>query len=212
MHRELPHFDKKYLIQSVTTRLYDSIPKLKIIYLQERLKPLNQNERKIELARQLEAFLDKGEGQQFMMNHDVAKIVEDQLLEIFISDGLIAWVIMPNHVHFITARRLSTSLKELIKRWKGISAYKCNILLKRHGYFWAKNYFDRFIRDEEHLNRCVQYINYNPVKAGLVRNPSEYPFCSAARRDFNPFKIHLLTFAFIVKQSLTFLLFEVLYM
>ena len=50
------------------------------------------------------------------------------------------------------------------------------------GTVWAKDYFDRFIRDEIHFLNTVRYIEENPVKAGLVARPSDWPFSSAAER------------------------------
>ena len=40
-------------------------------------------------------------------------------------------------------------------------------------------YFDRYIRDQEHFNNVVNYINNNPVKAGLVDDPTHYRWSSA---------------------------------
>ena len=40
-------------------------------------------------------------------------------------------------------------------------------------------YFDRYIRDYDHFEKVVNYIHNNPVKAGLVKSPSEYRWSSA---------------------------------
>jgi REP element-mobilizing transposase RayT len=42
-------------------------------------------------------------------------------------------------------------------------------------YFWVLDYWDRYIRDDRHLESVVDYIHYNPVKAGLCRNPQDRP-------------------------------------
>jgi hypothetical protein len=40
-------------------------------------------------------------------------------------------------------------------------------------------YFDRYIGDYEHFDKVVNYIHNNPVKAGIVKSPSEYRWSSA---------------------------------
>jgi len=53
--------------------------------------------------------------------------------------------------------------------------------------FWQDDYFDRYIRDEDHYRRVVRYIENNPVKAGLVPLAAEWPWGSAhfrVRRAF----------------------------
>ena len=51
------------------------------------------------------------------------------------------------------------------------------------GPFWARDYFDRFMRDEDHLARTLQYVEANPVKAGLVTEAADWLFSSARHRQ-----------------------------
>ena len=46
-----------------------------------------------------------------------------------------------------------------------------------------REYHDRRIRDEAHLNRAIVYIETNPVKAGLCERPEDWPWSSAAGRS-----------------------------
>ena len=46
---------------------------------------------------------------------------------------------------------------------------------------WHREYWDRFIRNERHLQQAVEYIHQNPVKAGLVARPQDWRWSSAAR-------------------------------
>jgi REP element-mobilizing transposase RayT len=57
---------------------------------------------------------------------------------------------------------------------------EANQILGRTGQFGFREYFDRYIRDERHFANAVQYIHENPVKAGLVENPEDWPFSSAS--------------------------------
>ena len=50
--------------------------------------------------------------------------------------------------------------------------------------FWQRDYWDRFIRDERHFDATKMYIESNPVAAGLVKNPVDWPWSSAGKEDF----------------------------
>ena len=50
--------------------------------------------------------------------------------------------------------------------------------------FWQRDYWDRFIRDERHFDATKMYIESNPVAAGLVNNPVDWPWSSAGKEDF----------------------------
>ena len=54
-------------------------------------------------------------------------------------------------------------------------------MLERRGGFWQVDYYDRYIRNEEHYHRTVEYIEMNPVKAGICENREGWAFSSAAK-------------------------------
>ena len=132
----------------------------------------------------IDKYEDSGVGQCFMRDDRVAQIVKDTL---FYYDGkkykIIAWCIMPNHVHILIEVFNGFSLSEIIHSWKSFSANQINKLLNRTGQVWMMEYFDRYIRDYEHFDKVVNYIHNNPVKAGLVKSPSEYRWSSAYDGD-----------------------------
>ena len=70
------------------------------------------------------------------------------------------------------------SLGEIVRQWKGSSAFQINRELKRKGSLWSNDYFDRVIRDDEHFWNCISYIHRNPVRAGLVKELNDWPFSS----------------------------------
>jgi hypothetical protein len=45
------------------------------------------------------------------------------------------------------------------------------------------DYFDRFVRDAEHLRKATEYILYNPVSAGLCTSPTDWEWSSAGKDD-----------------------------
>jgi hypothetical protein len=67
----------------------------------------------------------------------------------------------------------------MLKAWKGTSANAANAVLGRSGTFWQEDYWDRYMRDEEHFRKAKHYVEWNPVKAHLVRQPEEWAFSSA---------------------------------
>ena len=50
---------------------------------------------------------------------------------------------------------------------------------------WQREYWDRFIRNERHFEAAKRYIAMNPVKAGLVDKPKDWPWGSAKQRGEN---------------------------
>ena len=95
---------------------------------------------------------------------------------------LLAWCIMPNHVHVVLETTPSYGLGSIIHSWKGFTASLANERLGRSGPFWHPDYFDRFMRSERHLCDVVAYVEANPVKAGLVSVAGHWRWSSASRR------------------------------
>jgi len=93
--------------------------------------------------------------------------------------SLVAWVIMPNHVHVVVQMGDGSSLAEAVRLWKGRSARAINRDLGRRGALWQREYHDRFIRDQDHLAAAVAYVHSNPVTAGLCATPEDWPLSSA---------------------------------
>jgi putative transposase len=94
------------------------------------------------------------------------------------------FVIMPNHVHLILEVRRGMSIELAMQLIKGGFSYR---LKKEKGYLsevWQKGFSEVRIVDEGSMRRYRQYIEQNPIKAGLAAAPEEYPYCFAflARR------------------------------
>ena len=144
----------------------------------------HSNSKEREKLVMIDKYEDSGVGQCFMRDERVAQIVKDAL---FYYDGnkykIIAWCIMPNHVHILIEVFNGISLSEIIHSWKSYSANQINKLLNRTGQVWMMEYFDRYIRDYDHFEKVINYIHNNPVKVGLVKSPSEYRWSSAYDGD-----------------------------
>jgi len=177
----LPHIDADGLTQFVTIRLADAVPLPLIRQWKERLSLGDQAqspdpEAALELQRWIARYEDRGHGACFLRKPNVAAAVQQILLNTV--PGLLHWVIMPNHLH-VLFRNDGEALGTTMRKLKGRTARKANQLLGRTGSFWFPDYFDRMIRDHDHLRRTVFYIEQNPVKAGLARTAEEWEFGSA---------------------------------
>jgi len=171
----LPHFDAPHMTQLVTFMLDDSFP---ITRRREWESILQEPDTSIR-RRKLEAWLDRGHGDCWLRQPAVADAVAAVLHS---RDGedyqVLAWVIMPNHVHLVV-QVWDVPLAKLLHLWKGASARNANGLLNRTGRFWQTDYFDTLIRDEAHFRQAVRYVEANPVKAHLVRETADWPWSSA---------------------------------
>ena len=80
---------------------------------------------------------------------------------------LLAWCVMPNHVHVVVRLFPGQELAKVVKAWKNFSAKAANQALGRKGRFWQREYYDRLIRNGDELDRAIRYVVENPAKAGL---------------------------------------------
>jgi putative DNA methylase len=185
----LPHFDKPGTQQFISYHLADSMPAER----RSEWKAFLQLEDDLERQRKIQAYLDRGLGDCHLRDPAIAEMVQGSLWH---HDGvkyrLLAWVVMPNHVHALV-EIWQTPMGEVLKSWKSYTAKEANRRLAREGTFWAEDYFDRYIRDEDHFRRVVRYIENNPVQARLVRTPEEWPWCSARHRSKDDLSARRLT-------------------
>jgi REP element-mobilizing transposase RayT len=91
-----------------------------------------------------------------------------------------AFVVMPNHVHMLIEPRVDTV--RLLKALEGSTASLANRILRRtHRPFWQDESFDHWVRNSAEFERIRRYIERNPVSAGLVQRPEDWPWSSAAK-------------------------------
>jgi REP element-mobilizing transposase RayT len=126
-----------------------------------------------------------GLGYDSVVRNDYVKAHLCQVVQVLnrtISEILFGNRYMSNHVHTLF-KVDAVPMSQIVETWKKHTANKINRLLKRRGAFWAAGYFDTFMRDAEHEQRTVRYIENNPTKAKLLLDPKEWPWSSARFRD-----------------------------
>ena len=176
----LPHFEAGQRAQFITLHLADSLSQ-ELLQNWKRALEQHQCESVVRSLRiKIEVYLDAGYGACYLKQEPIASSVEDALLHFdSIRYNLRSWVVMPNHIHFLAAPLADHKLSHIMHSLKSYTAQEANRKLGRKGRFWMEDYFDRYIRDEDHYRRTVAYIEHNPVKAGLCSRPEEWRFSSA---------------------------------
>jgi REP element-mobilizing transposase RayT len=175
----LPHRDEPGLLQFVTFRLADSFPET-LRSEWEHLWKIEDNQQR---RKQLQSYLDKGRGNCHLRKPEVASIVQETLLYFNRARyDLLAWCIMPNHLH-VLLKTTNTPMSAIIHSWKRSSAFEANKWLGRRGAFWASDYWDTFMRNSKQESATIRYIETNPAKARLVLDPKSWPWSSARFRN-----------------------------
>src|SRR6266436_6448385 len=177
--RHLPHWRQENTTYFVTFRLADSIPAAKLsdleatreAWLKHNPEPWSDAQCKEYYERfsaKLEEWLDAGSGSCVLKNERVSKIVADALNH-FEGERykLGAWVVMPNHVHVTVTPLEGYTLSEILHSWKSYTAHELNKLLGPAGQLWQRESYDHIVRNERALFKIEDYIEHNPLKAGI---------------------------------------------
>ena len=178
----LPHWhqDGKYVF--VTFRLYDSLPQEKLQWLRDEKEswlkrhpqPWDEKTTKgyiVKFGKTVDKWLDNNYGDCLLKKATNRRIVEDALL---FFDGkrydLIAFVVMPNHVHILMKLKEGHELVEIMKSIKSYTAKRINDNENKSGPVWQSESYDRLIRDHDHFKNVVRYIIANNKNLAWVVN------------------------------------------
>jgi type I restriction enzyme R subunit len=204
--RNLPHWDVPGAPYFVTTCLDGGIPAQGLLEIakhrreidvQPRPESMSVMEWKVQCWKKsfvrVEEWLDLRSANRALEDPTLASIVVNAIHHF--ADGrydLCAYVVMPSHYHWLfqpkeewikTPKNEGRSPRERITySVNRYTATQCNKYLKQKGSFWQKESFDHWARDVEELERIMRYVEENPVKAGLVAAPEDWPFSSARVR------------------------------
>ena len=90
-----------------------------------------------------------------------------------------AYALMTNHVHLMATPADGTGLSRMMQGIGRIYVPAFNVRYQRTGGLWEGRYRSFAIEDERYWLACLRYVELNPVRAGLVSAPEEYPWSSA---------------------------------
>jgi putative transposase len=90
-----------------------------------------------------------------------------------------AYCLMPNHVHLIAVPQSADGLARAIGEVHRRYTRMVNFRERWRGHLWQGR-FSSFVLDEAYLLTAARYVELNPVRAGLIKAPSRYPWSSAA--------------------------------
>jgi REP element-mobilizing transposase RayT len=88
----------------------------------------------------------------------------------------LAYVVMPDHVHWLLELTGTTRLSKIVGRLKGRSAYFISCSARKSGRIWQSGFHDHALRAEEDIERVGNYLIHNPVRAGIVKNADQYTY------------------------------------
>jgi REP element-mobilizing transposase RayT len=196
--RNLPHIQPPGATLFLTYRLAGSLPQHIIQQLLEERQamekqlanipdPAQRDQQRYQEHKRLfgkwDSYLDQARsGPMWLQEPAVAQIVVNSLHH---QDrehyDLDTFTVMSNHAHVVftpleVADGRYVALPRIMHGLKGFTATKANQVLGRLGQFWQEESYDHIVRDEAELNRIRRYILYNPVKAGLVADPEDWPW------------------------------------
>ena len=185
----LPHWEQEGRTYLITFRLADSLPRSVLetwdaerqAWLHWHPEPWSEaveREYHQRFTQRWEQALDEGHGSCVLRDPACAAIV-GRALSCFAGQRceMFAWVVMPNHVHVLTALIAPWELAQLLHSWKSFTAKEINRHRQTIGAVWQKDYHDRLLRDEAHFRKCVAYLRNNGPKAYLP--PQAYLYWEA---------------------------------
>ncbi|MDD3562994.1 MAG: transposase [Candidatus Cloacimonetes bacterium] len=188
--RSLPHWSNGLSPVFITYRLKFTLPAAKAIELNEmktewykELQSLKSEAKEAKLKTKdglffawFDELISKSdEVPHFLQEKEITDIIADSFRYFDrVRYELIAYCIMPNHVHVLILpleqeNGKAYPLSHITYTWKKFTAAAINRRLAKGGNLWQAESYDHLVRDELELDRVINYILQNPVKAGLVK-------------------------------------------
>ena len=165
----LPHFHKGRKIHFITYRLADSLPQHILEQFRIEIQIFPEAKKKMFFDKKVGEWLDRDIGDCFLRKKEIAQLIVDVWKFYDKQDYiLLSWVVMSNHVHVLIEVKNSSLVGKIIQRWKSYTAIQINKLFSKTGTVWANEYYDRYIRDKEHLINTIAYIKSNIRKGGIL--------------------------------------------
>jgi REP element-mobilizing transposase RayT len=99
--------------------------------------------------------------------------------QVVASAATLAYVVMPDHLHWLVQLQPGHNLGTVVRMVKGASAREINRVRRTRGRVWEVGFHDHGLRREEDLQNVARYVVCNPLRAGLVRKINDYSLWDA---------------------------------
>jgi putative transposase len=187
--RNLPHMFEVDKPIFITYRLRFTLPKALLVEYNRQKENWQQALQQLDLMEQIkvkanrDGLFFKWYDEMLAKSEDTPQILHREDIRAIISESflhfdkmryhLLAYCIMPNHVHVLIYPMIQETGQiyppaRIIYSWKTYTARLINKALNRSGSLWQYSCYDRMVRNEIELGNVLEYIVMNPVKAHLV--------------------------------------------
>ncbi len=187
--KKLPHWEVYGRPIFDTLHVYGSLPVSVLKKLKEERNNKfleSKSKKQIKIIREefirVEKYFDNNPLISWLINREAAQFICNCFLEGARREQYIlhAFVVMPNHIHWLFSPLGSENLKTIRTRFKKITSRKVNKIIGRNGKLWMNEGFDHWIRTPEKYESTGRYIENNPIKAGLAKKAEDWKWSSAS--------------------------------
>jgi len=98
---------------------------------------------------------------------------------------LYAYCLMPNHIHLIIEVEKTSDLAKIIQGVSLTYTIWFNKKYKKVGHLWQGRFKNMVVQKDKYFIHCLNYIEYNPIRANLTSSPVDYAWCSWKYRNLN---------------------------
>jgi REP element-mobilizing transposase RayT len=184
--RNLPHWSQEGKLYFITWRLADSLPQKVLKQLEADRKAWFQQYGGTALANlepnvrqewyrlfdhRVQLWLDAGHGSCILRKPEAKRIMADALHHFHDKRyHLGSFAIAGNHVHVLVAPHTGVELSRVIHSWKSFTSNAINKALGRTGRLWMDEYFDRILRNQQHLEHVEDYIAAHARQGAYVES------------------------------------------
>lgn len=113
----------------------------------------------------------KGRGQNVLCKSGIALYLFESV-EFRIEQlqwEMLLFLLMPDHLHMIARFNPEPGLQRVVSDWKRYTA-------RQFGIAWQRDFFDHRLRNDNEIEHKAEYIQMNPVRAGLVEDLEDWPY------------------------------------
>ncbi|MBP7836305.1 MAG: transposase [Candidatus Omnitrophica bacterium] len=96
---------------------------------------------------------------------------------------LYGFCLMPNHIHLIGEPKIPTDLIKFMQTLSRSYTEYFNKKYNKVGHLWQNRYISKVIMKDAYLLTCIQYVEFNPLRANLVKSAEDYPWSSFKERS-----------------------------